>query len=125
MNDEICQAEVELIEDHWAEFMKPLVCAMDPEGLEGHRLEFCGVDVWLVTKAISTTMLRQVCKHKVHLKHKGLIVIQIRCVKLNAELADIIELHLLLAIPNEKRPGRECVLILDDVSRDQMVMVSP
>merc|ERR1719261_1116258 len=98
---------------------------MDPEGLEGHRLEFCGVDVWLVTKAISTTVLRQVCKHKIHLKHKGLIVIQIRCVKLNAELADIIELHLLLAIPNEKRPGRECVLILDDVSRDQMVMVSP
>jgi hypothetical protein len=115
---------MELVKDNGAELVNALLDAVYPEELLTHALEFRGIHVGLLPKTISTSVLCEVGEHEVHLQHEWFLLLPVFLRgELQAELGNVVEFDLLLAVPNEETASRKSALLLDDVGRDKMVVV--
>jgi hypothetical protein len=59
---------MEFIKNDWTALVQPLAESVDPVKLRGHAFEFSGINVWLLPKPISSTMLSKIGEHQVDLQ---------------------------------------------------------
>mmetsp|Transcript_50891 Transcript_50891/g.131197 ORF Transcript_50891/g.131197 Transcript_50891/m.131197 type:complete len:219 (-) Transcript_50891:108-764(-) len=123
VHDDVCKAEVELVEDHRAELVEACLDAMHAEDTRRDALELRGIHIRLLAEAVRAAMLRQVCEHEVNLQRPRHRCLDLIGAQLQAELTDIVKLDLLFAVANQEAPRREGALVLDDVCGDQVMVI--
>jgi hypothetical protein len=123
MNHQVSKTKVKLVEDDGAKLMQSSREAMNTKLLRGDTFELCGVNVWLFSEPVGSSMLSQVSKHEVNLKREGSLELSFIEADFDSELANIIQFYLFFTIPNEKASGGECAVLVHDVSRYEVVVV--
>ena len=126
MNSSENYAKVLLIKHHRDIFEYPLLKPSYPELLHSDTFEFSVplnlFEVTLLLELFRAPLVEQVTKHELYL-HVELSVILGFLPHLDAEVADIVELHLLLAVSDHERPRVERVQGLVYLCGDNRVVV--
>eukprot|EP00449_Zooxanthella_nutricula_P039817 CAMPEP_0198603058 /NCGR_PEP_ID=MMETSP1462-20131121/151483_1 /TAXON_ID=1333877 /ORGANISM="Brandtodinium nutriculum, Strain RCC3387" /LENGTH=184 /DNA_ID=CAMNT_0044334827 /DNA_START=62 /DNA_END=613 /DNA_ORIENTATION=- len=123
MDDDVRQAEMELVEHDRAELVQARLNLMQPINLARHALELGGVHIGMLPEAVRAAVSREVREHEVDLQHHGRGLVE--TLVLYPELAHIVHFHLFLAIADEETARRESALLLDDVRRYEVMVVCP
>mmetsp|Transcript_53248 Transcript_53248/g.152630 ORF Transcript_53248/g.152630 Transcript_53248/m.152630 type:complete len:576 (+) Transcript_53248:967-2694(+) len=120
---QVRQTKMILVENDRTELVDPGVQALDPEAASRDALELGGVHVGVLPKGVRASVPREVGEHQVHFQDQRRIVCQLLQRHLKAELPDLVEFDLLLAVADQEAPRRVRALVVDDVRGDQVVVV--
>jgi len=120
---QVRQTKMILVENDRTELVDPGVQALDTEAASRDALELGGVHVGVLPKGVRASVPREVGEHQVHFQDQWRIVCQLLQRHLEAELPNLVELDLLLAIADQEAPCRVRALVVDDVRGDQVVVV--
>ena len=132
MNSSEYHTKVLLIKHHWDVFEYPLLQPSYPEFLDSDTLEFSVplylFEVTLLLELLGPPLIEQVTEHQLNLHIELSIILRLLLlpathVHLDAKVADIVQLHLLLTVSDHERAGVESVQRFVYLRGDNRVVV--